>query len=69
LFGYDMTPMFPTVDSTTTKKSGYQPFGMAHASVNANERRCSPTTGPTTGAAVEWASLRNVPGGVRALTF
>jgi MtrB/PioB family decaheme-associated outer membrane protein len=55
-FGYDMTTdVALNVDFTTTKKSGYQPFGMSHAFGNANELPMQLDNRTNDfGAAVEW---------------
>jgi MtrB/PioB family decaheme-associated outer membrane protein len=55
-FGYDMTnDVALSVDFTSTKKSGYQPFGMSHAFSNANELPMQLDNRTNDfGAAVEW---------------
>jgi len=55
-FGYDLTnDVALSVDFTSTKKSGYQPFGMSHAFGNANELPMQLDNRTNDfGAAVEW---------------
>jgi hypothetical protein len=61
-FGYDMTPdVALNVDFTTTKKSGYQPFGMSHAFSNANELPMQLDNRTNDfGAAVEWVKPKGM---------
>ena len=61
-FGYDMTQdVALNVDFTTTKKSGYQPFGMSHAFSNANELPMQLDNRTNDfGAAVEWVKPKGM---------
>jgi len=61
-FGYDMTTdVALNVDFTTTKKSGYQPFGMSHAFSNANELPMQLDNRTNDfGAAVEWVKPKGM---------
>ena len=61
-FGYDLNADTAlTVDFQTTKKSGYQPFGMSHAFSNANELPMELDNRTNDfGAAVEWAKPKGM---------
>jgi len=61
-FGYDLNADTAlTVDFTTTKKSGYQPFGMSFAFGNANELPMQLDNRTNDfGAAVEWAKPKGM---------